>query len=150
MPNYLKQASPNKKLIAAAIIEIDGKVLIAQRAKKDSLLGKWEFPGGKVEAGETLSECLKRELLEELGIHAEVGEYFCTSSFGYQDVLFDMHVFKVPSFVGTIILHEHSAITWVTPGELSQYDMPEPDLPIVKLLQDQDQFKSIAVSNSPN
>ncbi len=137
MLNYLKQTPSNKKLIAAAIIECDGKILIAQRAKKDSLLGKWEFPGGKVEAGETLSECLRRELLEELGIQAKVGEYFCTSSFEYQDVLFDMHVFRVPSFTGTLVLHEHSAITWVTADELSQYDMPEPDLPIVKLLQDQ-------------
>ncbi len=70
-----------KKLIAAAIIEKDGKVLIAKRAKKDALCGTWEFPGGKLEEGETLEECLKRELYEELGIHAEIGDYFCTSTF---------------------------------------------------------------------
>ena len=127
--------SPNKKLIAAAIIENNGKVLIAQRAKKDALLGKWEFPGGKVEEGETLHECLKRELFEELGIHAEVGEYFCTSTFYHKDLLFDMFVFRVPSFKGKITLNEHSAVVWVIPLELSNYDMPEPDLPIVELLQ---------------
>ena len=127
--------SPNKKFIAAALIERDGKVLIAQRAKKDALLGKWEFPGGKVEAGETLHECLKRELFEELGIHAEVGEYFCTSTFHHKDSLFDMVVFRVPSFKGELTLNEHSAIAWVTPSELSNYEMPEPDLPIVGLLQ---------------
>ncbi len=127
--------SPNKKFIAAAIIENDDKVLIAQRAKNDSLLGKWEFPGGKVEYGETLHECLKRELLEELGIQAEVGEYFCTSTFYHKDSLFDMVVFRVPSFEGELTLHEHSAIAWVTPSELSNYDMPEPDWLIVELLQ---------------
>ncbi len=125
----------NKKLIAAAIIERDGKVLIAQRAKNDSLLGKWEFPGGKVETGETLEECLRRELLEELGIRAEVGQYVCTSSFSYKDTQYDMCMFKVPSFQGEIKLNEHSAIAWVTPNELSNYDMPEPDLPVVVLLQ---------------
>lgn len=132
MQNYQPQ---NKKLIAAAIIERDGKILIAQRAKNDSLLGKWEFPGGKVEAGETLVDCLKRELSEELGIQAEVGEYVCTSSFFYKDIQFDMCMFKVPSFNGEIKLNEHSAIAWVTPNELSDYDMPEPDLPVVALLQ---------------
>lgn len=131
----LNNVSSNKKFIAAAIIERNGKVLIAQRAKEDALLGKWEFPGGKVETGETLQECLKRELFEELSIHAEVGEYFCTSTFLHKDSLFDMCVFKVPSFKGELTLNEHSAIAWVTPSELSNYDMPEPDLPIVELLQ---------------
>ncbi len=126
----------NKKFIAAAVIENNGKVLIAQRAKNDSLMGKWEFPGGKVEAGETLQQCLKRELFEELGIHADVGEYFCTSTFYKKDLLFDMCVFKVRSFKGEITLNEHSAIAWVVPADLSHYDMPDPDLPIVKLLQE--------------
>ena len=61
----MQNSQLNKKFIAAAIIENNGKILIAQRAKNDSLLGKWEFPGGNVEAGETLQECLKRELHEE-------------------------------------------------------------------------------------
>lgn len=127
--------SQNKKLIAAAIIEKDGKVLIAQRAKQDALYGKWEFPGGKLEAGETLHDCLKRELFEELNICPEIGEYFCTSTFYHKDSLYDMCVFKVPSYSGELKLNEHSAIAWVTHEELSQYDMPDPDIPIVKLLQ---------------
>ena len=130
---------PVKKLIAAGVIENNGKILIAKRAKKDALFGKWEFPGGKVEAGETLQECLKRELFEELGIRAEVGEYLCTSTFCHKDTTFDMCAFKVPSFEGNIFLSEHSAIAWVTPSELSNYEMPDPDLPIVKLLQEQQQ-----------
>lgn len=126
----------NKKLIAAAVIECNDRVLIAQRAKKDALYGKWEFPGGKVEEGETLHECLKRELNEELGIQVtEIGEYLCTSTFYHKNILFDMCVFKVVSFHGQIVLREHSAIAWVSPAELSQYSFPEPDLPIIELLQ---------------
>lgn len=124
-----------KRFIAVAIIEQEGKIFIAQRGKKDSLFGKWEFPGGKVEPGETLQECLKRELLEELSIDAEIGDYFCTSTFHHQDIEYDMCVFKVPSFKGEIKLHEHLAFAWVTPAELSNYVFPEADLPIVELLQ---------------
>lgn len=127
--------SQTKKLIAAAIIEKNGKILIAQRAKNDGLCGKWEFPGGKVEAGETLQDCLKRELREELGISAEVGDYYCSSSFYHKDSLFEMCMFKVHVFEGEITLHEHSAIAWVSVNELSNYDMPEPDLPVVERLQ---------------
>jgi mutator protein MutT len=76
-----------KRFIAAAIIEKDGKILIAQRTKKDALFGKWEFPGGKVEPGETLQACLKRELFDELGIDAEIGEYFCTSTLVHKDIV---------------------------------------------------------------
>jgi len=129
-----------KKLIAAGVIENNGKILIAKRAKRDALFEKWEFPGGKVEVGETLQECLKRELFEELGIQAEVGEYLCTSTFCHKDTWFDMCAFKVSSFEGNIVLSEHSAIAWVTPSELSNYDMPDPDLPIVKFLQERQQY----------
>lgn len=62
--------SNETKKVAAELIERNGKLLIAQRAKKDALIGKWEFPGGKQEEGETLQECLKRELFEELAIVA--------------------------------------------------------------------------------
>jgi mutator protein MutT len=138
-----------KKFIAAAVIEKNGKILIAQRSEKAKYHpGLWEFPGGKAEAGETLQECLKRELYEELDIHAEIGEYFCTSSFNLMDSTtlrsahhergqeYDMCVFKVPSFHGEIKLNEHAAIAWVTPAELSNYNYPDPDLPIIKLLQE--------------
>ena len=125
----------DKKYIAAAVIEIDGKFLIAQRAKQDKLFGLWEFPGGKVEEGETLEECLKRELFEELDIHAHVGEYFCTSTFIHNNFMYDMCVFKVYSYDRQIKLNEHSAIAWVTSAELSNYNYPDPDLPIIAMLQ---------------
>lgn len=127
--------SPDKKLIAVGIIKKEGKILIAQRTKKDAAFGKWEFPGGKLEVGETLEECLKRELHEELGIHAVIGEYFCTSSFYHNGILYDMCVFMVTSYQGEIQLIEHSAIAWLEPTELSQYEFPEPDLVVIDLLQ---------------
>ena len=119
-------------MIAVAIIELDGKIFIAQRAKNDRLLGKWEFPGGKVEAGETVQECLKRELFEELGIEAEIGEHFCNATVHETD---DMTVFKVHSFKGAIVLNDHSDAQWVTRDELSNYAMPSPNQKIIELLQ---------------
>ena len=126
----------SKKYIAAAVIEKNGKILIAQRGRQgDPSYGLWEFPGGKVEADETLQECLRRELFEELGIHAQIGEYFCTSTFMHNTIEYDMCVFKVYDYHGQIVLHEHLAIAWVTPVKLSNYAYPAPDLPIVELLQ---------------
>jgi len=135
MQNY-SHGQKNKKLIAAALIEDNGKILIAQRGREeDPLRGMWEFPGGKLEKGETLKECLKRELSEELSIHVEVGEYFCTSTFNKGEVEFDMAVFRVGAFKGEIVLNEHAAIEWVYPKDLLHYPMPDPDLPIVSMLQ---------------
>lgn len=123
------------KQIAAAIIEIDGKILIAQRGKEDGLRGLWEFPGGKVESGESLQECLKREMREEFGIEVQVGDYFCTSSFAHKDVNYDMNMFFVHGFTGQIVLHEHLAVAWVTVAELENYPMPAPDLPVLAQLK---------------
>ena len=68
-------------LVAAAVIEKDGKILIAQRKKGWRFAGKWEFPGGKIEPNETPEECLRRELREELGIETEIGDFFCVSTY---------------------------------------------------------------------
>ncbi len=123
------------KKIAAAVIEQGDKILIAQRSNKnDGLENKWEFPGGKQEPGETLQECLKRELYEEFGIVAKVGEYITCSAFTHKNTYFEMEVFKVPSFTGTITLFEHKEIRWITRKELPNFDYPQPDLPIVELL----------------
>lgn len=125
-----------KKYIAAAIIEKDGKIFIAQRAgKNDAFNGLWEFPGGKVEGDETLQKCLQRELYEELDIHAQIGDYFCTSTFEHKSFVYDMCVFKVNFYEGEIKLQEHSACAWVTIDQLSDYSYPAPDLPIIALLQ---------------
>lgn len=124
----------NKKKVIAAIIRDGSKVLLAQRAKKDALCGKWEFPGGKVEEGESDAECLKRELFEEFGIDATIGSYFCSSFFEHKGAPFEMRVYCVDSFSGIIELREHQCIHWVLPQNLSQYDVPDPDKPVVSKL----------------
>ena len=129
------QKSATKRVIAA-LIQKDSQFLIAQRAKKDVLYGKWEFPGGKLEENETEQECLARELNEELGIHAQIGGYFCSSFFDHNGCAYEMRTYFVPSFTEAIELREHQEIRWVNIEELLRYDMPEPDKPIVeKLLQ---------------
>lgn len=123
-----------RKYIAAGIIEQGNKILIAQRAKKDSLFGKWEFPGGKLEGDETPEETLKRELNEEFGIVAEVGEYVCSSFFEHNGYPYEMKAFRVPSFKGELELREHSQIKWVAKEELLSYEYPDADLPIIEAL----------------
>ncbi len=124
----------NRKKVIAGLITQQDTILIAQRAKKDSLYGKWEFPGGKMENGETEQECLKRELCEEFGIKAEIGDYFHTVPFEHKNQPMEMLVFFVTSFAGDIILREHSQIKWVKKENLHQYDFPEPDKPIIQKL----------------
>lgn len=124
------------KRIVASVMTKGETVLIAQRAKKDVLYEKWEFPGGKVEGDETDHECLKRELAEEFGIQATIGDYFCTSYFTHKGESMEMVVYYVPSFVGDLTLYDHKQIKWVTPPELLQYDFPDADRPIIdKLLK---------------
>jgi len=125
----------NYKKVIASIIQQDNKVLIAQRAKKDALYEKWEFPGGKMEHGETDHQCLKRELKEEFGIEAEVGEYFCTSLFEHKGIAMAMVVYFVPRYAGEIKLFDHKQIKWVTVDELEQFEFPDPDLPIIEKLK---------------
>lgn len=133
MPNLL---SPSAKFrVNTQLVRPNGKIMIARRAKKDSLFGKWEFPGGKMESGETEPETLKRELNEEFGIVAHVGEYVCVVPFEYNGIKAEMLAYKVPSFEGEIELREHSAVAWVHPLELIDYEFSQPDLPIVALLQ---------------
>lgn len=127
----------NNKQIAAAVIIKENKILLAQRGGNNELHGKWEFPGGKVEQGETLQDCLKREMYEELGIVVSVGKYLCTSSFIHKGITYDMNMFLVETYSGQITLKEHLDYAWVFVKDLHTYEMPEPDLPIVQYLQTQ-------------
>ena len=124
----------NRKKVIASLIHKDNTFLLAQRAKKDDLYGKWEFPGGKLEPNETYEECLQRELNEELGINATIGSYFCSSYFEHKGQPYEMMAFFVDNVEGEFILREHQALAWVPLHELTQYDVPEPDKPIIKAL----------------
>jgi 8-oxo-dGTP diphosphatase len=120
--------------VTAAVIEKDGKILIAKRKQKDPLGGKWEFPGGKMESGETPEACLKRELREELGIETRVDEFLCSSRFVYRHIAIELLAYRTSHISGEITLHEHERFEWILPEELKDYDFSEADKPVVKKL----------------
>ena len=123
--------------VSAAIIEQKGKILIARRKKSSYLGNKWEFPGGKLEPGETPEECLKRELSEELGIEAEIGEFICSSKHSYRHVTIELSAYKVSHFAGEISLISHDEIKWIFPSELKDYEFPEANAPILRKLMEE-------------
>jgi 8-oxo-dGTP diphosphatase len=123
---------------AAALIDADGRVLICQRPEGKQLAGLWEFPGGKVEAGETPEACLIRELDEELGIrvtHACLAP-FVFASHEYESFHLLMPLYLVRRWEGLVVAREHKATAWVKPGRLGDYPMPPADGPLVAWLRD--------------
>jgi 8-oxo-dGTP diphosphatase len=120
------------QIVSCAVIEKHGKILIARRKSGDQMAGKWEFPGGKIEPGETPEQCLKRELLEELGVEIAVDEFICSSTWKYDHATIKLLAFKATLISGELILHDHAEISWVTPQELADYDFPEADVPIIR------------------
>lgn len=123
---------------ACALIDADGRVLIGKRPKGKQLEGMWEFPGGKVEASETLEACLIRELEEELGIKVQQS---CLAPFVFASHAYDSFSLIMPLFLcrrweGVPSALEHEAIAWVKPTKLSDYPMPPADAPLVAWLCD--------------
>jgi len=92
---------------------------------------KWEFPGGKIEPGESPEECLKRELVEELGVHVRVKQRLPAGVHHYPTFAVTLHPFICVIESGEIVLHEHAAVTWLPPDELLTLDWPEADLPVI-------------------
>jgi len=123
---------------AAALIDVDGRVLICQRPEGKSLAGLWEFPGGKVEKGETPEECLIRELHEELGITVALAclAPFVFASHTYEKFHLLMPLYLLRRWEGLVTAKEHKAMAWVKPDKLSDYDMPPADIPLVAWLRD--------------
>jgi len=120
--------------VICAIIESEGKILIARRAADQKLAGKWEFPGGKVEDGESPEECLKRELEEEFGIQAEVEEFITSNKHDYDHISIELMAFRTKYISGKFYLVDHDTIEWVAPAELLNYDLAAADVPIAKVL----------------
>ena len=123
------------KEVTAAIILKDNKVLIAQRAPEDNLAGKWEFPGGKIEHGETPQECLKREIREELDTDIEVSDFFGESIYAYHSGTIKLMAFWCKWISGDFTLKVHSHIAWVNRHELDLYDFAPADIPLVEKLK---------------
>lgn len=131
---------PRKLLIvvACALVDADSRVLIAQRPQGKSLAGLWEFPGGKLEAGETLEEAIVRELREELKIETKVAclAPLTFASHSYEDFHLLMPLFVCRRFWGTPVAVEHQALKWVRPQKLRDYPMPPADEPLIAHLID--------------
>ena len=117
--------------VVAALIECEGKLLLARRDASSDQVGLWEFPGGKVEAGESQPSALVRELQEELGIKATVEEFIATSELQQPARLIRLHGWRVSGFTGTITLQCHSEIRWVSPADVMSFELAPADIPLI-------------------
>jgi 8-oxo-dGTP diphosphatase len=125
-------------VVAAALVDSDGRVLIAQRPEGKQLAGLWEFPGGKVEPGETPEIALIRELEEELGIVVKQAclAPFVFASHTYETFHLLMPLYLIRRWEGEPEAREHKAIKWVRPNDMGNYPMPPADDPLVAWLRD--------------
>lgn len=125
-------------VVAAALVDSDGRVLIARRPEGKQLAGQWEFPGGKVEEGETPEAALVRELEEELGIVVKTAclAPFVFASHTYETFHLLMPLYLIRRWEGEPEAREHSALKWVRPNAMKDYPMPPADLPLVAWLTD--------------
>ena len=123
---------------ACALIDPDGRVLIAERPPGKSMAGLWEFPGGKIEAGERPEETVIRELKEELGIDVKEAclAPFTFASHAYPDFQLLMPLYVCRRWEGIVSPREGQAIKWVRPRDLNSYPMPPADLPLIPMLRD--------------
>jgi len=125
-------------VIACALVDADGRVLIAQRPSGKALAGLWEFPGGKLKAGEGPEVCLIRELGEELGIVIEAPclAPLTFASFAYQTFHLLMPLFICRKWTGFATPLEGQRLAWVRPSKLREYAMPPADAPLIPALID--------------
>ncbi len=123
---------------AVALIDRDGRVLLAQRPEGKSMAGLWEFPGGKVERGETPEAALVRELHEELGIETwnSCLAPLTFASHTYDDFHLLMPLFACRKWNGIVQPKERQTLKWVYPKDFSNYPMPPADIPLIPILRD--------------
>ena len=121
--------------VAAGLILYDGRYLIAKRRSGVHLAGLWEFPGGKRERGETLEDCLRRELFEELSIRIDEPVPFRMVRHEYPEKTVELHFFRCAIEAGQPRPLDCAEIRWVYPSELGQYQFPPADRPIIEALQ---------------
>lgn len=117
--------------VTCAIIERDGLVLATRRSAAMSMPLKWEFPGGKIDPGESPEACLRREIHEELSIQVSVGKNLPVSTYHYPAITISLYPFICAIEAGEIVLHEHAAIAWLSPVKLHTLEWAEADVPVL-------------------
>lgn len=122
--------------VVGAVIIQDGLVLCAQRGEGGSLAGLWEFPGGKIESGESPAAALKREIAEELDCTIEVGDLITTTVHVYEFGTVNLTTFYCRLMSGTPTTSEHAAIRWLRPADLTTIEWAPADIPAIDLIQE--------------
>ncbi len=122
------------KDVTAAVIISKNKVLITRRAANEKHNGWWEFPGGKVEEGESPEACLQRELMEELGVNASIGELIAESIFTYDTGAIQLLAYRAEIISGELKLSVHDEYQWVSVSDLLQFKLLPADRPIAEKL----------------
>ena len=120
--------------VTAAVMEENGRIFIARRRSGKHLAGKWEFPGGKIEPGETPEQSLSRELAEELDLRVEVGRLLCSVRYTEGSVDLELMAFAVTRVSGDPVLREHDRAQWVEPSELFSFDLAGSDRKVAEEL----------------
>ena len=118
--------------VACALIERDGLLLAAQRSARTSIPLKWEFPGGKIKAGESPEECLHRELREEMEVSVVICAALLPYTHHYPDFTVTLYPFLCQLLTEEIVVREHAAICWLAPGGLLTLDWAAADLPVIE------------------
>lgn len=129
--------------VVAGFLKRDGQILVGQRPENNSLAGQWEFPGGKIEMGETPEQALARELQEELGIEAQVGELKLACTHSYGDVGIIILFYEIKFWKGEPKAHHHMMLEWIYPEELKTRPIPEANKKILDRL-----FQALGVAPS--
>lgn len=122
------------KLVTAAVIRRNDAILLARRQPGQKLAGYWEFPGGKVEEGETLPACLQREMVEELGVEVQIGEVVATSDYVYAHGAIHLVALETSILSGELRPTVHDQVAWVPLAQLLQYRLAPADIPIAEAL----------------
>ena len=129
---------PIMLVVAVALVDPDGRVLLAQRPEGKTMAGLWEFPGGKIEPGERPETALIRELAEELGITVQEA---CLAPFTFASHAYDAFHLLMPFYIcrrwdGVPSPRHHAALKWVRPRDMKDFPMPAADLPLIPMLRD--------------
>ena len=130
--SIVKKGKRPMTVVTAAIIRNGGRVLISRRMPGQRLAGYWEFPGGKIEAGESPQACLERELMEEFGITAKAGDQIAESVYRYDHGAIRLVALSTEILAGKLVPTVHDRIAWVLPEDLLNYQLAPADVPIAR------------------